>query len=408
MRLSLALFAAAIAAGCAPVGPDFVRPDAPQNPAWLEAEIGAFETSPAELVGWWRTLEDPVLDELIEAAHRHNNNLEIAGLRVLEAQANLGIATGLKYPQAQVAVGDATALGASESAANTAAGDLEFTQYNLGAGVSWELDFWGRFRRGVEAADAALLASVADYDDLLVLLTAQVVDVYVVVRTTEEQLRLAKDSLAIQERSYEIVDVLFRNGDSSELDALQAKTLLLSTRASIPPLEAALKQARNALAILLGETPGDIETRLKGEGLLPVVPETVLVGVPADLLRQRPDVRAAEYRARAQNALVGVATADLYPRTVSRGEPDVFGGRVIRVAIPQLWPHTEQHSRAGHPAATGAGCLSRDRDPRGTRGGGCHGGVPRRAAAGSRADRDGSGGGAFGRVIHAQVPGRIR
>ena len=313
MRLSLALFAAAIAAGCAPVGPDFVRPDAPEHPAWLEAEIGAFETSPAELAGWWRTLEDPVLDELIEAAHRHNNNLEIAGLRVLEAQANLGIAAGLKYPQAQVAVGDATALGASESAANTAAGDLEFTQYNLGAGVSWELDFWGRFRRGVEAADAALLASVADYDDLLVLLTAQVVDVYVVVRTTEEQLRLAKDSLAIQERSYEIVDVLFRNGESSELDALQAKTLLLSTRASIPPLEAALKQARNALAILLGETPGDIETRLKGEGLLPVVPETVLVGVPADLLRQRPDVRAAEYRARAQNALVGVATADLYP-----------------------------------------------------------------------------------------------
>ena len=311
-RTTLALLLISLA-GCAPVGPDFVRPDVATQPAWLDTELAAFEPSPTDLSGWWKSLGDPVLDELIVAAHRHNNSLEIAGLRVLESQASLGIATGLKYPQAQVAVGDATAVGASESAANTAAGDLEFTQYNLGAKISWEIDFWGRYRRGIEAADAAMLASLADYDDLLVLLTAQVVDTYTVIRTIEEQLRLANRSLEIQERSYEIVGVLFRNGETSELDALQAQTLLLSTRASIPPLEAGLKQAKNALAVLLGEAPGAVDARLGSASAVPTPPSTLAIGVPADLLRQRPDVRGAEHRARAQNALVGVATADLYP-----------------------------------------------------------------------------------------------
>ena len=301
------------AAACAPVGPEFVRPDVPLNPAWLEAELDAYKTTPAELTEWWRVLQDPVLDELIRIAHRDNNNLRIAGLRVVEAQAVLNIAAGNRYPQAQFVAGDATAIGASESSANTAAGDLDFVQYNLGAGVSWELDFWGRFRRGIEAADASFLASIASYEDLLVLLTAQVADVYAVIRATEQQLRLARRSLEIQRRSYEIVDLLFRSGESSELDALQAKTLLLSTEASIPRLEAELRQARHALAVLLGTAPADLADLLGGERDVPRAPDSLAVGLPADLLRQRPDVRAAELFALAQNARVGVATADLYP-----------------------------------------------------------------------------------------------
>ena len=117
-----------LVAGCAPVGPEFVRPDSPLNPAWLDEELAAFDTSPAELMAWWRVLDDPVLDELIGVAHRDNNNLRIAGLRVIEAQAALNIATGNRYPQSQFATGEATAVGASESSANTAAGDLEFVQ----------------------------------------------------------------------------------------------------------------------------------------------------------------------------------------------------------------------------------------------------------------------------------------
>jgi NodT family efflux transporter outer membrane factor (OMF) lipoprotein len=301
------------AIACAPVGPDFVRPEVPLNPEWLEAEEQQFNVGSAQLIEWWRILEDPVLDQLIETAYTQNNSLKIAGLRVLEAQARLGIATGAKYPQTQVLAGGATAVGASESNANTTAGDLEFTNYNLGANVSWEIDFWGRFRRGIEAADANYLASIANYDDVMVLLTAQVADTYTVIRATEEQLRLANESLKIQRRSYDIAELLYRNGENSELDALQARTLLLGTEAVVPDLRSALRQTKNSLSVLLGMAPGEIDSMLHGEGVLPTVPAEFSIGAPADMLRQRPDVRAAELNALAQNALVGVAEADLYP-----------------------------------------------------------------------------------------------
>lgn len=300
-------------AGCAPVGPEFVRPDVPSNPAWLEAELEEFETGAPELVDWWKQLNDPVLDELIAIALQENNNLKIAGLRVLEAQARLGIATGNQYPQAQAMVGDATAVGASESNANTTAGDLSFTQFNLGASLSWEIDFWGRFRRGVEAADANLLGSIAGYDEAVLLLIGAVADTYTLIRATDEQLRLAEESAAIQRRSYDIVEVLYLNGQSSELDALQAKTLLLSTEATIPSLKATSQQAKNALSVLLGRAPTDIGDMLSQENMLPSLPDNVAVGIPADLLRQRPDVRRAELQAIAQNAAVGISTANLYP-----------------------------------------------------------------------------------------------
>ena len=262
MRL-FALVLSSLAVACAPVGPDFVRPDVPVNPDWLQAELQQFESSPAELAEWWRMLEDPVLDELIDTAIRSNNNLRIAGLRVIESQANLGIATGNQYPQVQALSGDA-------SVSDT--GSLTLQQYSLGAGLSWEMDFWGRFRRGIEAADANLLANIANYNDVMVLVTATVADAYMIIRATEEQLRLAHDSLKLQQRSYDIVDVLFRNGSSSELDALQARTLLLSTRATIPGLEITLEQSKSALSVLLGIAPAKFEQVFKGDGAPPDVP----------------------------------------------------------------------------------------------------------------------------------------
>ena len=290
--------------GCTSVGPEYERPQASINPDWLETELQQFDTSPAELAQWWETFNDPVLNELIATAIEQNNNIKLAGLRVLEAQAALGIATGNRFPQVQVIGGDA---GYIES------GDLTREQYQLGAGLSWEIDFWGRFANGIEAADANYLATVASYDDAMVLVTAAVADTYAVIRATEAQLQLARDSLRLQQRSYDIVELLFRNGSSSELDALQAKTLLLSTQATIPELEATLRQAKNALSVLLGVAPTKFDDKFSGSSTQPVVPATIALGLPADLLRQRPDVRQAELLAMSQNALVGVATADLYP-----------------------------------------------------------------------------------------------
>jgi outer membrane protein TolC len=229
LRLALGL-TFGLAAGCAPVGPDFVKPAMESNESWSDEVREEFLFEPQDRVEWWNVFGDPVLTRLVATAHQNNNNIRLAGLAVLEARAVLGIARGSIYPQAQFVAGDATRISLSESNANTAGGgDLSYWQYNLGANASWEIDFWGRFRRGIESADANLLAAIASYDDTLVLLTAQVADVYVAIRTAEEQLRIAYENLALQERSYEIVEVLFRFGASNELDVQQAQTLLLST-----------------------------------------------------------------------------------------------------------------------------------------------------------------------------------
>ena len=303
MRLSF-LAPLLFVVGCTSVGPEYERPEASINPDWLEAEQEQFDTSPAELAQWWETLNDPLLNDLIATAIEQNYSIKVAGLRVLEAEAALGIATGNRFPQVQVISGDA---------GYTDTGDLTQEQYSLGAGLSWEIDFWGRFAHGVEAADANYLATVASYDDVMVLVTAAVADTYAVIRATEAQLRLAKDSLKLQERSYDIVELLFRNGSSSELDALQAKTLLLSTEATIPELEATVRRSKNALSVLLGVAPTSFDEEFSGNSAQPVVPVTIALGLPADLLRQRPDVRQAELRAISQNAAVGIATANLYP-----------------------------------------------------------------------------------------------
>ena len=311
-RVWLAFSALALGA-CTTVGPDYERPDSPLGPDWYEADRARYDATAEQQVAWWQTLGDPVLDELIDLAHQQNNSIRIAGLRVLESRAQLGIAMGNRYPQSQAIAGDATAVGASKNAANTAAGDLEFTQFSVGVGASWEIDFWGKFRRGIEAADAAYLASIAGYDQVMVLVTAQVCGTYVAIRTLEEQLRITRENIAIQQRSFDIVNVRFENGSTSELDVLQARTLLLSTQGSIPELETQLQQARNALSVLLGRPPSDLGELLDNASAILTVPTSLAVGLPADLLRRRPDVRQAEYVAIAQNASVGLAQANLYP-----------------------------------------------------------------------------------------------
>jgi NodT family efflux transporter outer membrane factor (OMF) lipoprotein len=311
-RVSLCLSLCCLSA-CAAVGPEYVQPESPLGPEWYQAERAGYSSSADDQVRWWRKLNDPVLDRLVELAHQQNNSLKIAGLRVLESRAQLGIAVGNQYPQSQAMAGDATAVQASENAANTAAGDLSFTQFNVGVGASWEIDFWGKFRRGVEAADAAYLASIAGYDQVMVLVTAQVCGTYLAIRTLEEQIGITRENIALQQRSYDIVDVQFENGSTSELDVLQARTQLLSTQSSIPQLQTELYQAQHALSILLGMAPADIRALLGTSMSIPNIPEQTALGLPADLLRRRPDVRQAEYLAMAQNASVGLAEANLYP-----------------------------------------------------------------------------------------------
>ena len=295
---------------CAPVGPDFVKPEVDASAQWSQQTDQGLETSLPELDQWWQVFQDPVLNNLVDTARRNNNTLEIAGLRVLEARAQLGIAIGSIYPQSQSASGNATYVSPPERTGITS-GDW---QYNLGMSTGWEIDFWGRFRRGIESADAAYLSSIAAYDQAVVLLTALVADTYTAIRATEEQLRIANENVKLQKRSYNITEVLYRNGEAAELDMQQAQTLLLSTEATIPNLEIQLKQTRNALSTLLGQAPGTVNDLLAGSKGIPAFPSDISIGFPADMLRRRPDVRQAEMLAMAQNAQVGVAQANLYPR----------------------------------------------------------------------------------------------
>ena len=294
---------------CAPVGPEFVKPEVELPSGWSETGTDRFSSSVLEQPRWWQVFEDPVLNELIAAAWQQNNSLELAGLRVLEARAQLGIAQGNLYPQSQLAAGS----GIYTSPADNLGGGSGFWQYGIGASVSWEIDFWGRFRRGIESADAAYMASIEARNQALIILTSQVVNTYTAIRVNQEQLRIANDNVDIQQRSYDIASVLYRNGADSELDMQQASTLLLSTQATIPGYETAVQQAQNALNVLLGNPPGSIDELVDhGQGI-PALPGNIETGVPADLLRRRPDVRQAELNAMAQNALVGLAEADLYP-----------------------------------------------------------------------------------------------
>jgi NodT family efflux transporter outer membrane factor (OMF) lipoprotein len=309
-----------LAAGCAPLGPDFQRPDAPTMENWQTPhsdEVQDIAVAPEELdfASWWQVFEDPILDNLVRTAYSQNLDLRSAGLRILEARAILGIAIGEQYPQTQTLGGSATQNELSQNLRSTRGADFSFKEWQTGFDVAWEMDFWGRFRRGIESADANLYASIADYDDLLVSLTAEVASAYVQVRTFEERIRLALQDIAIQTRSLEIADVRFRNGVVTELDVQQARTLVRNTEAAVPELEIGRRQALNALAVLLGRPPGEVAPML-GDPEASAIPkpnQAVLVDMPANLLRRRPDIRRAEMQAASQSAQIGVAQADLYP-----------------------------------------------------------------------------------------------
>jgi NodT family efflux transporter outer membrane factor (OMF) lipoprotein len=318
----LALFVAFLLFGCS-VGPNFVRPKAEVSPSWLEEGDPRVKTTASDYRNWWKAFSDPVLDRLIDRAYQENLSLRIAGVRVLEARAQLGIATGRLYPQTQQASGSLQNIRTSERSQQAAfvqsspgppVGNLfEYWQDQIGLNATWEIDFWGKFRRAIESADSNLLATVADYDSVLVSLTADVTNSYILIRTLEKRLGIARRNVETQEEILKIIEDRFQYGTASRLDVEQAKTVLNGTLASIPALETQLQQAKNGLSVLLGLPPSDLANVLEGSSEIPVSPPGIVMGIPNDLLRRRPDVRSAEYQAAAQSAQIGVARSDLYP-----------------------------------------------------------------------------------------------
>jgi NodT family efflux transporter outer membrane factor (OMF) lipoprotein len=299
--------------GCTMVGPDFVKPEAPLLDEWMETQAPGLSAGQTDYSNWWRVFDDPVLDNLVEKAYQQNLSLQIAGIRIYEARAQLGIAVGNLYPQQQSASGDLSNNKISTST-DTPFIDSNFNALRLGFDAAWELDVWGRFRRSVQSGVANLEATVASYDNVLVSLTAEVARTYIVIRTLEKQLVVAGYNVNLQERSLRIAEIRFKEGAVSELDVAQAKMLLSNTQALVPRLESGLRQAQNALAILLGMLPGELKEMLIGPTEIPAAAETVIIDIPNNLLRRRPDIRLAELQIATQSPQIGIAKADLYPQ----------------------------------------------------------------------------------------------
>jgi len=298
--------------GCTMVGPDFVKPEAPLLDDWKEIQAPGLSAGEADYSNWWHVFDDPVLDNLVKKAYDQNLSLQIAGIRIYEARAQLGIAVGNLYPQQQTASG-----GFSNNKLSTAAEtpfiDGSFNALGLGFDAAWEMDIWGKFRRSVQTGVANLQAAVASYDNVLVSLTAEVARTYIVIRTLEKQILIARENVTLQEQSLRIAEVRFTEGAVTELDVTQARSLLRDTQALIPRLESSLRKAQNALAILLGLLPGDLKVMLNGPTVIPAAVEPVIVDIPNNLLRRRPDIRLAEMQVATQSPQIGIAKADLYP-----------------------------------------------------------------------------------------------
>jgi NodT family efflux transporter outer membrane factor (OMF) lipoprotein len=288
------------------VGPNYGKPPAPVAAEWIQANDPAVQNH--HLQDWWQVFADPTLDALIGVAYEQNPTLRIAGTRVLEARAGQAIAVGNIFPQSQQFTGsyarvnlnpNVPLLGTIAQIAPPGQRSLAFNNWLDGFNLSWELDLWGRIRRNIESNNASLDASVEDYDAALVTLLADVATNYVQYRVAQQRIKIALDNVRIQEGILALAEQKFKVGTTNRLDVEQAKTVLEQTRSTIPQLHIALGQANDTLCTLIGMPPRDLEPDLGpgpalGDKPMPNTPAWVGTGIPADLLRRRPDVRSAE------------------------------------------------------------------------------------------------------------------
>ena len=246
---------------CASVGPDFEEPTVDWLADWqtdLYGQVAKSEQSEADLTFWWQLFDDPVLHELIEAAKAENLSLRVAGLRILESRAVLRIAGAAHYPQLQQVGSALTYINNESHGGISSGGDESVFSYQTNFTLGWELDFWGRFKRGLESADAAFFASITQHQDAQVLLAAQLAELYYAYLTNVLRIQIAENNARIQARSLDITNKLYLSGQNAELDVQQARTQYYATLSTIPELEIQSTRIHNAIGVLLARAPGDL------------------------------------------------------------------------------------------------------------------------------------------------------
>lgn len=311
------------AAGCA-VGPDYKTPEVSAPAAWQEAAQRGVDTQTADMAGWWKTFNDPLLDSLVDRAVKSNLDLRIAEARIRESRALIDVtAAGLwpslnvfgSYSRNRVSQNGAFSGNPSSSSSSFAGGGkLENSFYRTGFDSDWEMDVFGGTRRQVEAAHATLEASIEERRSVLVTLLGDVARNYINLRGLQRRLAVAQANLRAQQDTLDLTQIRFDAGLASDFDVAQAEGQAKTTEAQIPTLQTALKQTAYGIDILLGAQPGSTWDELAKDAAIPALPPEAHVGLPVDLLRRRPDIRSAERQLAAATAQVGAATADLYPK----------------------------------------------------------------------------------------------
>lgn len=313
LKILLVLFFS-LGTACTLVGPNYQEPKTSITPHWLHKQATPIRETSPHTAAWWKVFQDPTLTHFIHQGYQNNLSLQIAGVHVLQARAQLAQSIGELYPQQQAMVGNYTYERIGGSSLQTIL-PPSFDTASLGFSINWELDFWGKYRRAIQSNDAAFLASLSAYDQSLVTLTADIAQAYIALRTTQTLIKVTHENIQLQKESLAIASARFRAGQISLLDVEQAKTELSQTEATLPTLVTDLQRQKDTLAVLLGTTPDRIERQvaLSQNRGIPKAPRTIAVGIPKETLSQRPDIHQARLEAMAQSAAIGATQANLYP-----------------------------------------------------------------------------------------------
>ncbi len=302
------------------VGPNYSTPTAPLAESYSQFDSGIVSPASLDDSNWWLVFNDPELNLLVENLKAQNLSLKAACYRIKEARHQRNIVAANLFPQRQQVTGSYSHTQTSRNAGSAFPGTpLTIDDWSSSFDVGWEIDLWGRIRRSVDAADANLQATIHDRNFAMVSLIGDVASIYIQIRSFDERIELAKKNVTLQEGSLKIANARFDEGRTSKLDVVQAKSNLASTNSLIPQLELARRQALNALAVLLGMPPSSIPRLSDQPGTIPMIPSEVIVGIPAELISRRPDIRAAERNMKAQFEQIGIAETDLYPTLAISG-----------------------------------------------------------------------------------------
>lgn len=307
----LLVFVPVVISGCV-VGPDYVKPDISTPDAWHMELTKGLESGQVDFQDWWKVFNDPVLDSLIQRAAENNYNLQKAVAAIKESRASRASARGEYWPDID-ATGSYSRARFSENGLLPLSDPDQTNLHAAGGSAAWEIDLFGRISRSVESADATYQASVEDYRDVLVSLYAEVATNYVDLRSIQARLNYALQNVELQKKTVKLTKDRLEAELVPQLDVFQAQLNLANTKSTIPTLRTLETKALNRLATLLGVNPGTLNEELSKTASIPTTPRELIIGIPAELLRQRPDIRKAERQLAAQTAQVGVATAALYP-----------------------------------------------------------------------------------------------